>query len=73
MITSTLPQQLRPIARSHQKLIYGLLTPSGAEGTKLFELIPKEVWRQEWIVNIKPVANGNKVLKYLLTLKSLEG
>jgi hypothetical protein len=151
MVTSTLPEELRPVARRNQKLIYGLLlrstaeaiqklardpewvggeigllgvsqtwkrdigyhvhahfiVPGGgisadgkrwlpaqrdylmperavakifrakfrdalkklalssAEGTELFELVPRKVWRRDWVVNIKPVGQGKTALKYL--------
>jgi len=31
----------------------------------LYEQIPKKVWKQDWVINIKPVGNGLSVLKYL--------
>jgi hypothetical protein len=31
----------------------------------LYELIPKKVWKQEWVCHIEPVGNGEGVLKYL--------
>jgi hypothetical protein len=143
MVTPTLPKQLRPLARRHQKLIYGLLfrtaaaaiqklardpkfvggvigivgvlqtwtrdmryhphihfiVPGGAlsqdhqrwlpvqrdylmperalakilrakfrdalKKTELFEQVPQEVWKTDWVVNIKSVGTGEKALKYL--------
>jgi len=43
MVTSTLPDQLRPIARSHQKLIYGLLLRTTAEAIQKLARDP------EWV------------------------
>jgi hypothetical protein len=143
MVTFTLPEGLRAVARSHQKLIYDLLfhssaaalqelaadprfvggqigmvgvlqtwtrdliyhphvhylVPGGglaADGqswlrsrnaflvhvkplsilfrakfrdelkkTELFEQVPTEVWRQEWVVHCQPVGSGEAALKYL--------
>ncbi len=31
----------------------------------LFDLIPKSVWKQNWVVHIEPVGNGMAALKYL--------
>ncbi len=31
----------------------------------LFELVPPEVWQQDWVVHIKSVGNGQSALKYL--------
>jgi len=31
----------------------------------LLEQVPKEVWRQEWVVHCKAVGDGNAMLKYL--------
>lgn len=31
----------------------------------LFELVPAEVWQQDWVVHIKSVGNGENSLKYL--------
>jgi hypothetical protein len=33
--------------------------------TDLFDLVPTEVWRQDWVVHCKPVGNGAAALKYL--------
>ena len=30
-----------------------------------FALIPKEVWRRDWVVHSKPVGNGEQALRYL--------
>jgi len=32
---------------------------------KLFEEVPSQIWTQDWVVNCKPVANGQAALKYL--------
>ena len=32
---------------------------------KLFEQVPSKIWTQDWVVNCKPVANGQAALKYL--------
>lgn len=37
----------------------------GLQKLKLFELVPSKVWSQEWVVNCKPVADGQAALKYL--------
>jgi hypothetical protein len=144
MVTSTLPAELRPVARSNQKLVYGLLLRCTAEAiaklaqdpewlggyigllgvlqtwkrnidyhvhahfivpggglspdgkrwlptqrdflmpakavanilrakfrdalkkyADLFELVPKNVWHTDWVVDIKPVGKGRSALKYL--------
>jgi len=144
MVTSTLPAELRRVARSNQKRIYGLLLRTTAEAIQklardpqwvggkigllgvpqtwkrdmgyhvhthfivpgggistdskrwlpaqrdylmpekavakilrakfrdalkkhpdLFKLVPKKVWRTDWVVNIKAVGKGNKALEYL--------
>ncbi|MDQ7053773.1 MAG: transposase [candidate division KSB1 bacterium] len=31
---------------------------------ELFQQVPKEVWRKDWVVHSKPAGNGNAVLKY---------
>ncbi len=31
----------------------------------LYEQVPQKVWKQEWVIDIKPVGNGEAVLKYL--------
>jgi len=31
----------------------------------LYDLVPKQVWKQNWICDIKPVGNGQAVLNYL--------
>jgi len=31
----------------------------------LFELVPSEVWQQDWVVHIESVGNGENALKYL--------
>jgi hypothetical protein len=31
----------------------------------LYELVPKQTWRQDWICDLKSVGNGEAVLKYL--------
>jgi hypothetical protein len=41
MVTSTLPEELRPIARSNQKLIYGLLLRTTAEAIQKLARDPK--------------------------------
>jgi len=46
LITSTLPSQLRPIARSNQKLIYGLLLRLSAEAIRTLARDPKWVGGQ---------------------------
>jgi len=33
--------------------------------TGLFELVPAEVWQQDWVVHIESVGNGENALKYL--------
>ena len=33
--------------------------------TQLYELVPANLWRKEWVVHCKPVGNGNAALKYL--------
>ena len=33
--------------------------------TALFDLIPPETWRQDWVVHCQPVGNGLATLKYL--------
>jgi len=33
--------------------------------TALFEQIPAQVWRKDWVVHCKPVGNGQAALKYL--------
>lgn len=37
----------------------------GLQKLKLFKLVPSKVWMQEWVVNCKPVADGQAALKYL--------
>lgn len=32
---------------------------------EVFAAIPKEVWRQDWVVHSKPVGNGDQALRYL--------
>ena len=144
MLTSTLPEDLRPVARSNQRRIYGLLMRTTAETVqklardpkwvggevglmgvlqtwkrdmgyhvhahfivpgggispdgqrwlpaqrdflmpekavatilrgkfrdalkktpKLFNQVPKKVWRTDWVVDIEPVGKGKAALKYL--------
>lgn len=33
--------------------------------TEIYYSVPSKVWEQEWVVHIKPVGNGDAVLKYL--------
>ncbi len=33
--------------------------------TDLFDVVPANVWKKDWVVHCKPVGNGNKALKYL--------
>lgn len=33
--------------------------------TTLFDEVPKQVWRKEWVVHSKPVGKGEKALEYL--------
>lgn len=33
--------------------------------TELFDQVPSEVWRKEWVVHCKPVGDGTRALKYL--------
>jgi hypothetical protein len=33
--------------------------------THLFDSVPAEVWKKDWVVHCKPVGNGNSALKYL--------
>jgi hypothetical protein len=35
--------------------------------TDLFDQVPAESWRQDWVVHSKPVGNGHATLKYLAT------
>src|SRR5207248_2498218 len=37
----------------------------GLQKTALFEHIPEQVWRKDWVVHCKPVGNGQAALKYL--------
>jgi hypothetical protein len=37
----------------------------GLQKLKLFEQVPSKIWTQEWVVNCKPVADGQAALKYL--------
>jgi hypothetical protein len=48
LVTFTLPSELRPVARSNQKVIYN----------ELFEDVPSSVWEKDWVVHCKPVGNG---------------
>ncbi len=41
------------------------LALSEAEGTELFEQVPQEVWKRDWVVNIKSAGKGRKALEYL--------
>jgi hypothetical protein len=31
----------------------------------LYQLVPKRTWKQDWVCDVKPVGNGQAVLKYL--------
>ena len=31
----------------------------------LYDLIPKKVWKKDWVCDVKAVGNGEAVLKYL--------
>jgi hypothetical protein len=33
--------------------------------TDFFDDVPKDIWQQEWVVNCKPVGNGQAAMKYL--------
>jgi hypothetical protein len=33
--------------------------------TDLFDAVPADVWKKDWVVHCKPVGNGNSALKYL--------
>jgi hypothetical protein len=37
----------------------------GLEKLKLFDQVPSRVWTKKWVVNCKPVADGQAALKYL--------
>jgi len=37
----------------------------GLQKLKLLEKVPPKIWTHEWVVNCKPVANGQAALKYL--------
>jgi len=37
----------------------------GLQNTALFEQVPGQVWRKDWVVPCKPVGNGQAALKYL--------
>ena len=35
------------------------------ESPQIFYKIPDKVWKQDWVVHIKPVGNGEKALEYM--------
>jgi predicted RNA-binding Zn-ribbon protein involved in translation (DUF1610 family) len=57
MATPTVPQEVRPVFRSHHA--------SNQRQTDLFDLVPSSVWKKEWVCHIEAVGNGEAVLKYL--------
>ena len=52
LVTFTLPHDLNPLARSHQKLLYNLLFRSSAEALKTLGLNPKYVGGQIGMVGV---------------------
>lgn len=34
--------------------------------TDLYELVPQEVWSQDWVVDCRPIGNGQAALRYLV-------
>lgn len=50
----------KPLAR----MIRGKFKAAAKEAG-LYELVPTQAWRQDWLCAVKPVGNGEAVLKYL--------
>lgn len=51
---------VRPLSR-----LYRAKFRAALQKTDLFEMIPSEVWRQEWVVHCQPGGSGVTALKYL--------
>jgi len=51
---------VKPLSRLIQRLFREMLKKSD-----LFDLIPSAVWKKDWVCHIKPVGDGEAVLKYL--------
>jgi hypothetical protein len=51
---------VKPLSRLIRRLFREMLKKDD-----LFNQIPQSVWNQEWVCHIKPVGNGETVLKYL--------
>lgn len=50
----------KPLAR-----IYRAKFRDGLKKLGLFDKVPREVWKQDWVVDIEPVGSGQAALKYL--------
>ena len=50
----------KPLARIFRAKFRDLLKKAG-----LFDLVPPQIWRQHWVVDIIPVGTGEAALKYL--------
>ena len=51
---------VKPLSRLIRKLFRKMLKEAN-----LFRQLPQSVWKQEWVCHIKPVGNGESVLRYL--------
>ena len=51
---------VKPLSRMIRRIFREML-----KQTDLYELIPKSVWKQEWVCHIQPVGSGETTLKYL--------
>ncbi|MFC1502717.1 transposase [bacterium] len=51
---------VKPLSRLIRRLFEEYL-----QNTDLYKLVPQSAWKQDWVCHIKPVGNGQAVLKYL--------
>jgi len=51
---------VKPLSRMIRRMFREML-----KQTDLYELVPKSVWKQEWVCHIQPVGSGEAALKYL--------
>jgi len=68
VVTFTVPKELRPLLRGHPEIGYEAIFSAGSKTIRkagLYGQLPPGVLKFDWVVNIKPVGNGQAVLKYL--------
>lgn len=51
---------VKPLSRMIRRMFREML-----KQTDLYELVPKSIWKQEWVCHIQPVGSGESTLKYL--------